>query len=144
MHLESHISVKLGNLDQVREHLRGLLGPHELVTGDSSGRVDFWHRSAAFGQFSFNEFAYGRDVVTAAELSTEYYIIIFTVNGHISVRHRVKDFRAAAGSVYVVSPERFKSWVSADCRQLVIRIGAEPLHRYLEQYYDLKIDVPLE
>jgi len=144
MLLDRTTSVSFRNLDLVREHLCGLLGPHDLVARDRSGVVDFWHKSAGFCQFSFNEFSYGRDVVTSAQLSLEQYFIIFTVSGHISVQLRSREFLTGADSVYVVSPDRFKSYISADCRQLVIRIGAEPLHRYLQQYYDVRIDAPLE
>jgi len=144
MLLDRTPSVAFQNLDLVREHLCGLLGPHDLVTRDRSGVIDFWHKNADFCQFSFNEFSYGRDVVTSAQLSMEQYFIIFTVSGHISVQLRSREFLTGADSVYVVSPDRFTSDISADCRQLVIRIGAEPLHRYLQQFYDIQINAPLE
>lgn len=144
MQLDCTSAVSFRNLDLVREHLHGLLGPHELVTRDRSGVVDFWHKSASFGQFSFNEFSYGRDVATSAQLSTDFYIIIFTISGHISVQHRSRNFVTDADTVFVMTHDRFTGGVSADCRQLVVRVGAAPIHRYMQQYYDIRIEAPLE
>jgi AraC-like DNA-binding protein len=144
MRLDCPVSIALSNLDQVRAHLRGLLGPHELDSRDRSGEIDFWHKTAPFGEFSFNEFSYGRAMATSAQLSMEYYFLIFTVSGHISVQIGSREFLTGADTVYVVSPERFRSTLSEDCRQIVLRIGAEPLRRYLRQFYDIHVGAPLE
>ena len=144
MLLEGTISVSLRNVDLVRQHLFGVVGPHDLVARDRSGVLDFWHKSARVGAFTFNEFAYGREIAYSAELPTDFYIIIFTISGHVSVHSRSRDFVTSADTVLVMTHDRVAGCVSADCRQLLLRVGAETLHRYLQQYHDIHIDAPLE
>lgn len=145
MMLKNTTTISLHNLEQVREHLVNLVGPHDLVACNRNDRVDFRHRRIEFGRFSFNEFSYGLDVLSSAKLTTDYYFFIFTVSGHISVRHRsLDDFLTRADTVYVVSPRRWTSRITADCTQFVVRIAAGPLHRYLEQHYSIHVQAPLE
>jgi len=144
MLLDGKTAVSLRNVDRVREHLFSVVGPHELKARDRSNMLDFWHKSAGFGEFTFNEFAYGRDIVYSAELPSDFYIIIFTISGHVSVHSRSRDFVTSADTVLVMTHDRVEGCVSADCRQLLLRIDAGSLHRYLQQFHDIVVDVPLE
>jgi AraC-like DNA-binding protein len=122
-------------LELAREHLSGVLPPHQLTYLTSDRRLDLRHRLAKLGTVEINALQFGGDVMVAAPHLPDCYILEFMLAGNGALMQGGRSFDIPAGSVAVINSCRpFTKSSSAASRKLMIRIERSLLERELRAW----------
>ena len=85
------------DLELAREHLSGVLPPHQLTYPTSDRRLDFRHRLAKLGTVEINALQFGGDVMVAAPHLPDCYLLEFMLAGNGTLTQGGRSFDISGG-----------------------------------------------
>jgi len=133
------------DVDQVRSHLCSALRPHDIDLGQRRANMNFIHNQARIGDIALNAMYYGTDVRVEAPESESGYLFMLTLDGHAEAEQGGASAHISSGTVYVFNPTRnMNISLSADNRQLVIRLPRSNVERFLTNELSRSLAAPLE
>lgn len=133
------------DVDQVRSHLCSALRPHDIDLGQRRADMNFIHNQARVGDIALNAMYYGTDVRVEAPESESGYLFMLTLGGQAEAEQGGTSARIGSGTVYVFNPTRnMNIALSADNRQLVIRLPRSNVERFLTNELSRSLSAPLE
>jgi AraC-like DNA-binding protein len=133
------------NVEQVRRHLSSALRPHDIDLGQQRSNMNFIHNQARIGDIALNAMYYGTEVHVKAPESESGYLFMLTLSGYAEVEQGGTHARIDSGTVYVFNPTRnLNVSLSANNRQLVIRLPRENMERFLTNEISRSLTDPLE
>ena len=111
------------DLDEVREHNRGVFVEHGLAYLPRERHLDFCHRQAKLGSIAINMLEYGAGVMVSPQAFGDFYVLQFTLAGECQIWQEGRHSILPAGSIAVMNPFRpFKKAFLRGARQLMLRI----------------------
>ena len=133
------------DVEQVRSHLCSALRPHDIDLGRQRANMNFIHNQARIGDIALNAMYYGTDVRVEAPESESAYLFMLTLGGHAEAEQGGTHAQIGSGTVYVFNPTRkLNISLSADNRQLVIRLPRSNLEQFLTNELSRSLTTPLE
>jgi AraC-like DNA-binding protein len=125
------------DLRTARSYLGEMFWPHVLRAIGGEREIDFRHDMVELGQnTTLNALRYGGEMVNEGSPSDDSYLVIFTLAGSIEIEGENYKMASNAGSVCVMNPNnQFRSHLSADHRQLTLKIDGHLVNECFENAY---------
>jgi AraC-like DNA-binding protein len=131
---------------EAQKYLSAVFRPHSLKSAGRRGTVDFRHIAADLGpNVSLHALSYGSEVFNEGGPSDDCYLVVFTLAGTLQMRASGREVVTQAGSLCIMNPRQpFSTHLSADHRQLTLRMAGALLREHLMKSLDTSLTRPLE
>ena len=94
---------------------------------------------------SLHALSYGQEIANSGEPSDNSYLVIFTLDGQIEIEGAGYDLVSKSGTVCVMNPnQRFRSRLSADHKQLTLKIAGSLVDECFEGAFGCPPSSPIE
>lgn len=133
------------DIDQVKAHLCSVLRPHDISLPRRFHDLDFIHNQGRVGNIALNAVYYGVEVDVQAPEAEEAYLFMLTLAGSAQSRQGRHTASIGSGTVYVFNPtQRLNISLSADNKQLVMRLPRQSVERFLTRELGCSLREPVQ
>ncbi|MEX1148331.1 MAG: hypothetical protein WEB93_08125, partial [Sphingomonadales bacterium] len=133
------------DVDQVKTHLCSVLRPHDIHLTRNFNDLNFVHNQGRVGNIALNAVYYGIEVNVQAPEADEAYLFMLTLAGSARARQGTHTADITKGTVYVFNPtRRLNISLSADNKQLVMRLPRHSVERFLSRELGCSLREPVE
>jgi AraC-like DNA-binding protein len=138
--IERNCLFRSEDIDDVRDRTSRILKPHDLWLVNRSDKVRAAMHGAAFGGLSLSLLTYGADVEIDPGSFDRFLLIQIPISGRARLWLDDEEIPFAVGEGVVIAPDRrCRLNYSADCRQLILRVGRDALERVAEQWMGARV-----
>jgi AraC-like DNA-binding protein len=115
--------------DEALDSVTRVFFPHEVVVHGGGQNLDFHHSSAALGDISLNQIAYGADVdVRITELQRTHFVFVIALTGQATVEYSQRSWGFQPGDCVLMAPNiRYNFEMSRDHTHLALGIPCDRL-----------------